>query len=353
MKRAAWSIAGLGLVLGGVSEARGEITAFKAFLEAAVERITNGLPADSDVESFVVPDDVNVLPAEARAELLYMNTDSRDPAGLSRARATFSDPLLTVADVPEELSLEAVAYSPDPNTQFNSEAEIIETRTIIINADEADAAVGQTVTFNSQVFFRGTITTWSPTLTDDLTDLSALVTMRVVQRFNSGTELTVLEAAMIVAGGPGGSITVDSNGAIVPESLLIEDASEQEGNVGRVWVVVAPNLLLPYAYDVVIGDEFQLELQVEVEVQGLTGGRGAAVVLGGPYTEFGPVVDIVEGSSLGTSLQDIANATSDDLTPDTFLPSLLALFPNCAAMGVETFGLTLIAGVLCAARRRR
>jgi hypothetical protein len=353
MKRAAWTAAGLGIVLGGVSAARAEITAFKASLEAEVERITNGLPAETHRDAFVVPDDVNVLPAEARAELVWMGTAMPAPEGQSRATAGFSDPLLSVNNVPEELRLEAVSYSSDPNTSFNSAAAIVETRSIVINADETDAAPGQNVTFNSQVFFRGTVCVWSQTPTDDLTDLSALVTMRVIQRTGGGSDITVLEAAMIVAGGPGGSITVDSNGLIVPESLLIEDASDEEPAVGRAWVVVAPNLLLPYAYNVVIGEAFELELQVEVDVKGLTDARGAAVVLGGPFMEFGPVVDTVAGSSLGTSLQDTANATSESLTPDSFLPSLLALFPNCAAMGVETFGLTFIAGVLCVATRRR
>lgn len=355
MKRSAWTFAGLGLLVGGVGTAQGALIDFRAALSAEVERITNGLPADSAFQAFVVPDDVNVLPAEARAELQHMDTSDDRPDGMSRARASFSDPLLTIDEVPEELSIEAVSYSPDPNTLYDSEAEIVETRTIVIEPEETELTVGDTALFNSQVFFRGTVCVWSPGFTDDLTDLSALVTMRVIQRFGDASEVTLLEAAMIVAGGPGGSITVDSNGLISPESLLIEDDSGLEPGVGRQWVVVAPNLLLPYAYEAVIGEEFQLELQVEAEVKGLPGGRGAAVVLGGPFMEFGPVVDIVEGSSQGTRLQDIANSTSDDLTPDSFLPSLFALIPNCAAMGVEAFGLTLISGILCisAARRRR
>lgn len=356
MKKTPWTVAGLGLLVGTVGPVRGAVTQFRAVLLAEVERITNDLPADSAFQSIVVPDDVSVLPASAKAELLYMGMDSMLPDGLSRARATFSDPLLSINDVPQELSLEAVSFSPALDTRFDADSSIVETRTIVLSPNEITLPTGASATFTSQVFFRGTVAMWGPSMTDDFTDLSALVTMRVIQRFADESETTLLEAAMIVAGGPGGSITVDSNGEIDPSQLLIQDLSGQDTSVGRVWVVVAPNLLLPYTYNAVVGDEFQLEIQVEVSVEGLGGSRGAAVVLGGPFLEFGPVVDIVEGSSLGTRLQDIANAASNDMSPDTStpsVPSLMALFPNCAAMGVETFGLTLIAGVLCITTRRR
>lgn len=348
------SVACVAGLLGFAAAARAEILSFSALLEAEVERITDGFPAQTSKQQVAVPDQVSELPAEALAALGMYATESDDLEGQGAAAARFNDPTLITNGSPEELEVEAVSYSSSHDTMYVSESSITETRRVSISAAEVDNAAGGLQTFNSQVFFRGTISVWCPNLNDDLTDLSALIELRVTQRFADETALTVLEAAVLVSGEQDGKITVDANGAIDPQSLVVLDESGNIDGTGSVYVVVAPNLLLPYTYDALIGEEFELELEIKAEVKGLTDSRGAAVVLGGPFSEFADLVDEVAGSSLGTQLQDLANTTSDAVTPDGYLPSFFGLlFPNCAAMGVETFGLTLISGVLCGVQMRR
>lgn len=338
------------MFLSAGAAARGEIAEFSAVLEARVQRITGQFPDGQAVTEVRVPDDVGTLPLEAIA---FLTTPGMEEGmgGEGWAAVSFDDPLRTL---PQELKMELVSYSQDPATSFISEGRVLERRKVVFTPQDTGRVLGERLTANSQLFLRGLIVFWAPGADDDLTDLSAVVTAVVRQIPPGGEPSVVLDAAAIVDGGPGGQITVDADGAILPEALLPIDLTGALPDVGVLHVVGIPHMVLPYTYPVVVGQEFELQVEVTAEVAGLTDARGAALVLGRPFQNFAAIVDEILRTDLGTRMQNLSNDRAAALAQVPPLPAVaLALLPACASMGVEIFGLALLTGVLCAVGTRR
>jgi len=96
---------------------------------------------------------------------------------------------------------------------------------------------------------------------------------------------------------------------------------------------------LPYEYEAVAGEAFDLEMVVETLLQTIPGGTGAAATFGTPQEGLPSLFQRVKGSDLGQRLAD-AIAERVDTTGAAYLSAggdsaSVASFPLCGIMGME------------------
>lgn len=295
------------------STAFGEVINLDAVLEARTQQFVNGEPVSSDevFEDFGLTS--TTLPIQV-ISYLEEPTPTNELIAAGQGIADVDDPDLSAGENPEELGLEADAFSIDAEIAYQVTASAVEERTIRFTTGELSAAPGEEREVESSVFLSGAIIVWSLDPARDLTGLSAEVTFTVDQfRPDDSDGVTVFRSSMGVRGSPDGEAEPFSEGEVFragewvsegiatfefggPETILNPDEpnpllEEYLAALGRTHVMLIPDQKIDYIYSAEVGEEFDLVATFEVDLTNLPDGTGVSAVFGRGFQALSDMID--------------------------------------------------------------
>jgi len=353
--------------------ALGEVLALDAVLRARTQQFVDGEPVSSD-EVFK---DFGLTAANFPLQVvsrLEEPTPTEELIAAGQGIADVDDPNLSSGENPEELGLEADAFSIDAGIAYQVTASAVEARTLRFTTGELGSDPGVEREVESSVFLSGAIIVWSLDPLRDLTGLSAEVTLTVEQfrEGESGGE-TVFSAVMGVSGLPEGEAEADVEPAgtdgIAFEFGGSEAVLDRAGPdpllkdylavLGRTHVMLIPDQEFVYTYRAEVGEEFELVATFEVDLTNLPDGTGVSAVFGRGFTALSEMIEEafpeVDGETVeaGVNLAQARAASpvtvgADDGGGRGTSGTL------CGSLGFEAVGMLIFAAIVpLAARRRR
>jgi hypothetical protein len=176
--------------------------------------------------------------------------------------------------------------------------------------------------------------------TQDLSDVEVRLRIQVTQHTSNDQLIEVLGGEIALVGGPDGSIdVVRGPGAFAGISPQVVDMAEVIPALPLVRAVVFTGLQLPYEYEAVAGEPFDLELSVQTLIQATPGGTGAAATFGTPQEGLASVLQRVKQSDMGQQLT-AALAEKVDTTGVAYAEgngdwASASSLPMCGMMGME------------------
>lgn len=342
-----------------VRDASGEIINITGSSAASIIQFEGPIPVQTDFSQAIVPLTVAEPPAVSRARIDHLKSEDEQSAG-AQALAVFDRPNLSGIGNPNDVGLDLGALSDDPFISWFVEGNATETRTIVLNPAEvgADLLVGTAHRARSRVILSGVLIITSTQSTRNLSGVEATIQLRVTRRRLGLLPDTLLEGEVILAGGPGGSVSITrADGAFTGLNLSVVDFSGVIPGIPLVQALPFTGLGLPYDYDFAVGVPFDLELSVSSRMRTIPDGVAAASVFGVPQEGLAAIFESVEGDDRGRRLSDTI-AQHVDTTGAAYVegdsaPPGPLLLPFCGLMGIETMGLMLIGAGWMAGRSMR
>ncbi len=346
----AWSVAVAG-------PSRAAVTSFDATIESEVVEFNGDQQVSSDFAREDLDQTTPNLPLVAVAELSRTGEDEL-PVAAGGVTTTFSDPRRRNTPDPDELGLDLAVFSRSPVISYSGHSSITETRQVVFTAEEMAEPAGTPLTIRSRFFLDGLLMLWGEEGQTDLSGTRTEIHLNVVQ---SGGELPadeeLLTVSLLLEGHADGTLTVTPGGALEIGNVVVLDMSGTVGGFGSLHVVVLPNLSIPYTYEALVDEPFQLEAHIEGTTR-CRPGTGASAVLGVPLLELVALVNSVDtgqGDLLGGLLDGIITENPTASKPlnapagETIIVGrsargLLPLSGLCGALGVEVLGIALLCG---------
>ncbi|MFH0982736.1 MAG: hypothetical protein V2A79_14525 [Planctomycetota bacterium] len=315
------SALGLSALLGllFVPPVRAEIRQIDATISAEVQEFISREEGsfDSAFEEFGATS--ATLPIHVAAQLLPPE-DAPTNGFTAAAFADFRDPKASPIPNPAEVGLETHVYSREPETNFAGHAIATEKRKVSLSAEELGLLEGETERpVLSSVFVSGAVVIWSADPARDLTGLSVSLEITVEQQLPDADPQAVFHALLTAAGGPDGTITLDSPDAIFallggPE--LIHAAAgfteaellDELAALGQVYLVIIPRQELGYFYSAAEDTEFDLEATFEARAVNLPGDTGIGAVYGRSFEALAQAISAsVADATKGAATQAAMN----------------------------------------------
>lgn len=342
---------------------RGEVIEITGAASATVIQSGGGRVIQRDFHQESVPLTRPTPPLVTRSQLDHLLSDGT-PVAAGQAVAVLHAPNLTGIGPPNDAGLDLGAFSDDTETSWSIEGTVTEARKIVLHSVElgGDLVPGQVTLTRSSVLLSGVmlITSMDPSM--DLSGVEVHFGVSVVKDAAGQETVTLLEGNISLSGGPGGTVVLGSaSGVFADAPPPVMDFSGLPVLLPVVKAIVFAGFELPYEYEVVVGEEFKLEMHVESRVLTIPGGSGAASVFGLPQDGLASVFDRVKGDDRGHRLAAMI-AEHVDTTGEAYLdrpPTGGATFPLflpwCGLLSLETAVVTLggCCVVLVRGRRRR
>ncbi len=362
-------LVGIVLAVGIVPRAAsGELIGLHVLLESRTQEFIAGEPVSSDNATPVPVDDPTGtdFPVQVISGL-QRPTETGELVAAAQGFADVNEPDLASDTNPEELGLEANAFSIDPDIAYQVTASAVETRTIVLTPGELGSGPGVEREVESRVFLSGAILVWSLDEGRDLTGLSAEVRFTIDQIRDGDTNgVNVFSASMGVRGLPDGEVEAVSEGVVTfefggPETIL--DPSDPdpllEGYLdilGNTHVMLIPDQEIAYTYHTEAGEEFDLRATFEVELVNLPDGTGVSAVFGREFAALAEMINEavpeVDGGAVEAGV-NLAQASAT-VSPATGGRSSTSSGTLCGTLGFEALGMLPFATVIpLTARRRR
>jgi hypothetical protein len=344
---------------------RGEVTNVSGTATATVVQYRGVVEVQRDFSQESVPGTNATPPATGRARLDHLLDDGTITAA-GQVVALLDQPNMTGLGNPNDAGLDLGAFSDDSATSWYVEGAVTETRTLVLKAGDlgGDLRFGNRGRVRSHIVLSGAMLVLAASATQDLSEVEVRLRIQVTQRTSSDQLTEVLGGTIALVGGPDGSIeVVRGPGAFAGVSPQVVDLAEVIPELPLVRAVVFTGLQLPYEYEAVAGEPFDLELSTETLIQTTPGGTGAAATFGTPQEGLASVLQRVKQSDMGQRLT-AALAEKVDTTGAAYAETdgsgnsaLADSFPVCGMMSME---IGLVAPVLAGcwlsrvrARRRR
>lgn len=332
---------------------------------ARVTQIQGGSQIQTDYAEQTLPGTATNLPLLSSAHIQTTN-ESSDVVTSAQCVSLLADPRVGNAVPPNDVGLDIGAYAVDGQTSYEVVGNAVETRRIRITPSEVALNAGETVRIRSLFALAGAFIVVADDADADLTGLEIEAIFSITQKRPNQEPQTRLAGRATWTGGPNATLTLTGSGVINPTMLGSVDLLSPFPDLGVSGVQIArllpfPVLSFAYEYDVVVDEEFVLELVFGAHVMTVPRNVGVAAVFGLPQRAFNESLREVRGDDgLGEALSN-AVATYVDTTGQT-RPPVGFPFPwlsgLCGWFGVET---ALATACLCvaplglrrAAKRRR
>jgi len=339
-------------------QAHAAVLSITGSASARVVLFGSDIPTESDFSENSVPGTVPTPPAVANARIDYFDESGNLTAG-GTALSVFENPNLSGFGNPNDVGFDLSCFTDDDAATWLVQGSASETRVIVLDAPTNTGGIptGGTSTATSNLVISGVlvITSLNPEL--DLTGVEATFDISVTQRTSTSETIEVAAGSLVMGGGPGGTVMIqEATGVLAPVAPPVIDFSGLVVTLPVVNAVIFAGTQIPYTYEFVPGEEFELELNVNSQVRNIPGGTGAAAIFGLPQDGFGDLLARVKEDDRGRELEAII-AQQVDTTGAAYVnsrPGLPFLFPFCGALGFEAaLGLLAISGGLCLRRRSR
>jgi hypothetical protein len=355
--------AGSLLVLPAVP-ARGEVLEIAGTATTTIVQSQGGSEVQRDFSQEIVPLTTPFPPAVARAQLDHLLPDGQVTAA-SQAVAILHAPNLGGLGPPNDVGFDIAAFSDDTVTSWNVTGLVTEKRTIIMRPIELgeDTHAGDLVTARSQVVLSGVMLITSLDSNNDLSGAEVRLRIRIDLLAADQQSLTVLDGEIVLSGGSAGTAVISqASGAFAEAPLRVDDFLNFPGDPAVVRAIFFGDLFgplhLPYEYEVVAGQPFDLALTVECRMQVAPDKIGASAVFGLPQDGLASVFGRVKRPDVGQRIAAIVSehvdttgqAYQQDTRPSPWLFPFF--FPFCGAAGFEMSGLMVLGGWLLRGPRR-
>jgi hypothetical protein len=332
----------LALVQAGL--VRGEVTSITGSVTALVVQYNGIIEIQRDFSQENVPQTNPNPPATARARLDHMLEDGTIPAA-GQIVSLLAQPNLTGLGSLNDAGLDLGAYADDASTSWVVQGTVTERRTLVLGVSDlgGDARFSNRGRAKSKVVLSGAMMIMASDGTKDLSEVEVRLRVRVTQYSPNSDPLDLLGGSLALVGGPNGSIEVTRGpGAMADVSPLMVDLAEIVPGMPLVRAGLLAGVELPYEYEAIAGEAFDLEMSVETLVQTTPGGTGGAATFGMPQEGLPSLFQRVKQSDLGQRLAD-AIAERVDTTGTAYAQGSGAStvvsaspFPVCGVMGLET-----------------
>lgn len=339
----------------GVVPVHGEVVGVTGASSATVIQFEGILPVQNDFAQSIVPLTTPEPPAVARARLERLRGDSETTA-VGQVVTIFELPTLNGLGNPSDLGFNVGAFADDDVTGWFAQGDANEVRTVVFGVDEVGGNVlfGSTAEAVSRVFLSGVLVVGAFDPTKDLSGVESSFQFEVIQRRPDQQPTTLLDGEISLTGGPEGSAAIDqATGAFSGVFLPVLEEFDDLGNLPVVRMVTFNGLQLPYEYDFIVGQEFELELRASSRVRTSPGGVFAFAIFGLPPEELESIFARSKTSDRGRQLETMITQHVDT-TGQSYVgvqpPFFLSL---CGAMSIEIVGSLFIGCFLISIRRRR
>lgn len=361
------------------SWARGEIRAFRGDVQASTREVAlPGLGSfSSDADAY--DRTVHPKPIDAFSQLTTTDTSGNPLAG-TRCTIELGDPTASTSDNPGEFALEAGSYSNDARVAYLASGSARERRDIRFTPADllASSLTGSMTpgTVASTLFVSGALVFWGDS-DGGMGNTSA--TFSIVIRDSRQPTTPLVDIRRTFTSDPMGTVTLTdsvdaglSASALVTrimdlEQLRADSSPEAEQLVAeadtlgltRFVVVLIPEQTLRYSYAFALNQDFVLDAEFSIEVQGAPGGLGAAGVMGRPFAGLSDLIRESSTGSDGKPIQSAVNALMRSPTAPTPVDSGGSAAPSatrlCGTLGIEAplIGLIGLVGLCRVCPRRR
>lgn len=264
------------------ASAHGVVQTIDATAQSGVVQYLPDDVVNSDAAFESLDESTSNLPLVAEARL---SSDS-DPAAPSGATAvtTFNDPRASETEDPAEFAMDLVAFSLDAVTRYEGSGTSTETRQIVFTPEEMDAEPGTALLATSRFFVDGFLIVWG-----DLDPLvgptNADVQFRVYQTRPGQDRQIVMESTLSISQNSDGTPLLQADGGLVTDNVVLIDTLGSIPELGNAYLVILPQLSIPYTYEAAVGETFTLEAEVESHVANQPS-TGAAIALGAPLADL-------------------------------------------------------------------
>lgn len=342
----------------------GAVNAVHARVMSEVVQTENGVVVQTDVAEESVPQTSLGPPITAFAQLDRLTIDGALTGG-ARAVTMFQAPNLSGFLAPNDVGMDIGAFEDDAFTRWRATGRFIETRFANIGPGDflgAPLLPGTAVTLRSRVVISGVLLIAAEDQSRDLTGTEVSMKMSVTRR-RPGAEISIpISGEVTLSGGLNGVFNVLAIGVFQNVSLPLLDLATPIADLPFVSALAFAGLSFDYEYDVVVGEEYQLELLFGADVRTSPDGVAASAVFGLPQVQLPQILGRVKKDDRGEQLAAVISERVDTTglayvgsggstgAPASGLQSI------CGVLGVESFGLMLAACCLAchgAARRRR
>lgn len=357
-----------------------EIRAFRGEVLAVTQEVASDAPGSFSSDADAYDRTVRPKPIDAFAQLATTDTSGNPLAG-ARCVIELGDPTASTSGNPAEFALEAGSYSNDARVAYASLGTATERRDIRMTAaDLLASSISGSPTPGSVVstlFVTGALVFWCSDPDGGLGDTSA--TISILVRDSRRPQASLVEIRRTFIGGAMGTVTpadgadIGLNGAQLVtrikdlEQLRTDGSPEAAQLVAeadalrltRFVVVLIPEQTLQYSYPFALNQDFVLEAEFSIEIQGAPGGLGAAGVMGRPFAGLSELIRESSTGSDGKPLESAVNALmrSPDASTsiDAGVAPGLSTTRVCGAFGLEAplVGLLAMSFPLWVACRRR
>jgi len=353
--------AGLAVLATGVTFTHAEVLNVRGSASATVVEFAGVFPIQTDFNQEIVPITQSEPPVAARSKIDRLRTDGTTSAA-GQALALFDAPNLSGPGAPNDAGLDLGAFSDDSLAGWLVQGAVNEVRTVQLFTKDIGTAVadGEVAKVRSRVLLSGVLIITGAKQGMDLSAASVNFSFSVALRQAGLPSSTPLVGELTFTGTPEGDARVDNpTGVLAGAFLPIVDFTDQIQDLPIVRALPFAGANFPYEYEIIVGQPFELELNVKAQVVSGPNGMGAAAVFGVPQDSLGAVLSRVKGSEPGTKLAEAVSRAVDTTgqayanTPVDAPPPSAPLFAGCGVMNVEAIGLLSCCGLLSFARRGR
>lgn len=338
-----------------------EVRSVTGSATATVIEYNGTVEVERDFNRESVPLTVLAPPAIARGQLDRLDAYD-DVTAAGQVVAILDRPNYSGTGTPNDAGLDMGAFSDDNVTSWFVQGTVSETRTVVLGAGEVggDVRWGARGRVRSRVVLSGVLLILSSQANLDLSQVEARFRFAIVQRETGRDPVELVTGAVALVGGPSGAVdVVRSPGALSGTFLPLLDAPEIIPELPLVKALPFTGINIPYEYEAVVGEAFELELSVEAHVQTIPGGTGAAAIFGSPVEGLSSVLQRVKQSDLGARVA-AAISRQVDTTGKAYkdagegnAATLFSPFSACGLLGMETLVAGAGAGAWLGLRRRR
>lgn len=342
----------------------GEIKEITGSATATVIQYNGVVEVQRDFSQEQVPQTSSSPPVTARARLDHL-LQGGDTTAAGQVITLFDAPNSSGFGTPNDAGLDIAAFSADDATGWFAQGSVSERRTIVLRQGEINNGLGSgnRGRVKSRVVLSGLLLILSSNAEQDLSDVEVRFRFQVLRSVGDEEQVEVLGGSLALVGGPGGTVELQRGaGALANTFLPVFDASSVVPEVPLVRVVALTGLDIPYEYEAVAGQAFDLELLVDAQVQTIPGGTGAAAVFGLPQEGLPSIFERVKQSDAGwrlaTAMGELVDTTGKAYVngDGASASPVSGLTPVCGLVGMEAAAAPLAAGgglLLIRGRRRR
>ncbi len=335
-----------GWCLATAAGARGEILDASGRVEASVRQISAATGQIVDEAFEQTPGTTNILPAVATATLQI--TEGEASQGELLASAAVNPPAELPGAAHKDFNLEASGLSRIAGRGFTCDARSVETREIVLTAGELDLPPGEPIRVRSTLSLSAGVLL--VTLPQSMADVRGTISFTLTQRDSQGSRV-LLDGMAEVFFDIDGALQFTATGDVPLTVVVPMNLTPASSEIDQAHLVLLPLLELPYEYDAVVGEPFDLVAEITASVDAPSGAQGGSAFVGqGPaaltdalnedlQVDLAPtVMEAIDLFGQQTTIIDAVEVTRPEIR-------------GCGGLGLETlFGaLALTAGFI---RRR-